>query len=736
MISPRVVFATLLLLVALAPVRSGSAIQFDFSISASPGTVSLSELSQSVAVTIRVSLLSGTPQIVTLNYACLPLDCSLSNPQSGTPPFESVLLISTRPFSALPNSYQVIVQGSAGGNPPLYHNVVISVVVTQPTLTTTQTVSTRTSTGQTVTTTGQVQYTVTFHINPPGNRFGYINVFVAQNWQYVAGISSNGQSVMLDEGKLYTLLAVPVWYRQSPAFTVDYWNLTGGISLVGYVGTRIGRESDISAVSIQVTGNGTASVNFRIKSASSSCDFVYGTNDWFEFGRNATEVGGAVVYLSDITPDEGETITVVGAIVNRLGFPARKVDIYFSYYPSNLVSTTDDHGVFKFSVAIPQGFKQKPQDFTVAGLGGAFEREGAKRPWLLSSGFSGAFIDTQGQRNTLVIYISGFNGSIAGPNQQERSYLQSLVDNGYKVAAPVTWGSGEPSFTLPVGALFKYGFGYRTVLVGWSAGGAEVGHALTEDFAGNFDAGIVLNGPLDGIGLNLLLRAAPVFCSAKFAGIVHTPQLLIWGKGDGGWLTPSVAAKWMEHAQRGMARLDLFDYGHEWLNSSVSVEVQQDIARFLNSLDVGHVTEISGVSILSNSRVSGATYSLADRTLRFSVNGTSGDSGSMNLAIPKNSTDGTPTVSFDGVLIQALIGGDTNYWYVFYTYRQSTHTVTVGRLNLTIPEFQSVGSLVAIACLSLVVAILYPYRRRLDGTCTRETEHEIRSHCLPPTQNS
>lgn len=274
----------------------------------------------------------------------------------------------------------------------------------------------------------------------------------------------------------------------------------------------------------------------------------------------------------------------------------------------------------------------------------------------------------------------------------------------------MTWGGGEPSFTIPVGELFKYGFGYRTVLAGWSAGGAEVGHILTEDFAGSFDGGIILNGPLDGWYKTAINQPSyPDYCSAKFAGTVRIPHLLIWGNGDQGWLAPNVAVKWTEHAQRGMARLDLFDYDHDWLNSTVKLEVEQDIARFLNSLDIGHVTQIYGLSILSNSQVTGATYSPASKTLQFIVNGSSGDTGSINLLIPKNLTEGTPTLFFDGVRVQALIGEDANNWYVFQTYRQSTHIVTIGMLNLTIPEFQSVEPLV-IAC--IIVTVLYTSRRR------------------------
>lgn len=119
---------------------------------------------------------------------------------------------------------------------------------------------------------------VVFHINPLGG--GDVSVLDAQNWQQVAW-AEDGLAVPLEQNRQYTLLAVPV-SGGTIAYNVDHWNFSGGISLIDYMGTRIGRENDISAATVQVTGNATASVNFNVKSSSPSyCDDVHGTNNWF-----------------------------------------------------------------------------------------------------------------------------------------------------------------------------------------------------------------------------------------------------------------------------------------------------------------------------------------------------------------------------------------------------------------------------------------------------------------------
>jgi hypothetical protein len=722
MISLRVVFATLLLLVALAPLRVGSAIQFDFSISASPNTVSLSELGQSVAVTIRVSLLSGTPQIVTLGYACSPLDCSLSNPQSGTPPFESVLLISTRPFSALPGSYQVIVQGSAGGNPPLYHNVVISVIVNQPTLTTTQTVSTRTSTGQTVTTTGQAQCTVIFHIDPA---LPAAYVLMEDSGNSTIGRFTDGQSTNLIVGT-YRLFAPQVfaWFGN--------WSFIGGVHDITYEEHYVNNSYSeyIPAVRASLVGNAEIHLSYY----PDHVDLGGGDegNPGLINPNQQPPFVAAAIYADNVAPSYGDTVTFVGALVNVTGQPAIGWAVEFLQFQSvnstgvsmwHLTgkTTTNTHGVFKLPVVwrpvnlsvFTNYFRiiAYPKDIgghplwewgwyrEIMKLDEYFKTDGVRRTglWVTCQVYSSMIrgtvcsVDTNmtTSGDTAVLYLGGGSEVLSGGNG-DRESVQFVANLGFKTVTMPAWQISnfvDDLSILSLGSLLKYGFAYRTIIMGFSAGGTAVAYTLVHN-SQYFDAGIILNaemiGPTGSPGGPT--GDLSLFNTARFSGSIRIPHLLIWGRADVEATSPSSAIEWVKHAREGMVRLDTFDYAHGWQGTAAETQVEQDIASFLNSTQVGQITEINNIIILSNSHIGNSDYDLSGQILRFTVSG-EGGSGSINLVIPESMLNGNPIVLLDGTEVQPLIASDVTNWYIFDTYSQSTHNITIAGQN-TIPEFQ------------------------------------------------
>jgi hypothetical protein len=117
------------------------------------------------------------------------------------------------------------------------------------------------------------------------------------------------------------------------------------------------------------------------------------------------------------------------------------------------------------------------------------------------------------------------------------------------------------------------------------------------------------------------------------------------------------------------------------------------------------------MQVVSNSSVSDLVFNSVRGLLNFTVSGPPGTIGFINVKIARSLLSGEPVVLVDGVQQQAVVTGDPDFWYVYSSYYQSSHHITIGGSG-TVPEFDHVFQALLVIVMSLTLILVR--RRRRD----------------------
>jgi hypothetical protein len=425
---------------------------------------------------------------------------------------------------------------------------------------------------------------------------------------------------------------------------------------------------------------------------------------------------------SDTQPKPGELVNFEGVVTDQFGGGDQGVQI--QYHDSTqqqgflLNATTDVNGAFNIVASIPQSNYPDPIQIIIKFVDTRYSWQSIVTdtfpapssappglyPGLYSSSLGNsrgnAYLNVQAENLPTVLYIGGgyeqpvLHGDPSF-DQSTTNFLSNLAGEGLNIIAPIGWNViNTPTFPYVLGAMLKYALHIGQVyLIGWSAGGIVAAWTLTHDLNGIFDLGVIMDAELNG-PQNQTQTDPSVFTTLQSAGSVRVPHLLIWGQTEGGSTSVQNAIAWTMKAQPGLARLDTFAYIHQWIGTDVEAQISADITGFFNAKGVGTLNHLQSgnvaFQVLTNSQFSptNATYDPVRKSYAFETTGPEGTTGSLNIVIPISSIDGPPVALIDNSLTNALYSSDTNNYYVYLTYPQSSHTLVVAGQN-AVPEFGS-----------------------------------------------
>jgi hypothetical protein len=147
-------------------------------------------------------------------------------------------------------------------------------------------------------------------------------------------------------------------------------------------------------------------------------------------------------------------------------------------------------------------------------------------------------------------------------------------------------------------------------------------------------------------------------------------------------------------------------------NSELAVPIPYNVTNGLaNIIGVWQQTPITGYTVTteSNSSISSLSFQTGIPMISFSATGPDGTRGFCNVTIPKNFLYSTGSsgwiVQVDGRTITPTITTDATNTYLYFTYQQTTHYITIVTSN-TIPEFNFIGLIILMMSALAVVLIL------------------------------
>jgi len=147
-------------------------------------------------------------------------------------------------------------------------------------------------------------------------------------------------------------------------------------------------------------------------------------------------------------------------------------------------------------------------------------------------------------------------------------------------------------------------------------------------------------------------------------------------------------------------------------NRETSVPIPYNITNgFAHIIGMIQNTPLTGYTVTteSNSSVSSLFFQSGVPMITFNVTGPHGYTGFCNVTIPKNfmwSNIGNTgwIVQVDGQIITPTISTDANNTYVYFTYSQSTHYITIVTSNV-VPEFGFAGLIILMLSALAIVLI-------------------------------
>jgi hypothetical protein len=132
----------------------------------------------------------------------------------------------------------------------------------------------------------------------------------------------------------------------------------------------------------------------------------------------------------------------------------------------------------------------------------------------------------------------------------------------------------------------------------------------------------------------------------------------------------------------------------------------------LRALSVTAFNDQYVFSVSSNSTVSALAFNSTSKELGFTVSGSSGTMGFVDVAIAKNLvTDVTGIkVYLDGNQLNYTVASMQDSWLLHFTYQHSTHSVMINLETIAVPEFTSTA--ITITLLVAMGAIIIFLRKR------------------------
>jgi hypothetical protein len=135
-------------------------------------------------------------------------------------------------------------------------------------------------------------------------------------------------------------------------------------------------------------------------------------------------------------------------------------------------------------------------------------------------------------------------------------------------------------------------------------------------------------------------------------------------------------------------------------NSELAVPIPYTVTNGLaNIIGVVQQTPLTGYTVTteSNSSVSSLSFQTGIPMITFNVTGPNGTTGFCNVTIPKNFMYSTGSagwiVQVDGQKITPTITTDATNTYLYFTYQQTTHYITIVTSGV-VPEFDFIGLMI------------------------------------------
>lgn len=292
-------------------------------------------------------------------------------------------------------------------------------------------------------------------------------------------------------------------------------------------------------------------------------------------------------------------------------------------------------------------------------------------------------------------------GSVGGLYSGSYRLVRNLVINGFSVASPSSNWAG-PDFPAKAADYLK-GQGKTDIyIVGFSAGGTVAAYQII-NYPTLYKKAVISDAVLTkehGNGFK-------VADLAPKAAEVITPNCLIWGEADD-HAPFSDAETWLANAHPGLAQLHVYNYLHEWFDTSYEPTIIENIINFLSgktlfSQDVNFISPYGDVSnytfhVRTNGAISNVAYDGQNLTLSLEKP----QGGDDVFMVPKSMLNGDVSIQVDGQ--QAAVNrleNSTDYFF-YLDYPAGSHSITIMG-GLPTPEF---GQFILIAAIALPALLL------------------------------
>ena len=305
------------------------------------------------------------------------------------------------------------------------------------------------------------------------------------------------------------------------------------------------------------------------------------------------------------------------------------------------------------------------------------------------------------------------SGSVGGLYSGSYRLVYNLVINGFSVAAPSSnWD--EADFPAQAADYLENQGKTDIYIVGFSGGGTVAAHQII-NYPSLYKKAVMS----DAVLTKESRQGFKIADLAPKAGQVTIPHCLIWGEADShAPLTDAEA--WLANASPGLAQLHVYNYYHEWFNTSHEPTIIENIINFFNgkllfSQAVNFISPYGDVSTYTfHARTNGIVSNVAYDGQRFTLSVEKPQGGDDVFMVPKSMLNGDISIQVDGQQVAVNRIENSTHYFFYLDYPAGSHSITIMG-SLPIPEF---GQFVLIVAIVLPVLLL---RARRFGRSRRQT---------------